>query len=173
MRTCKKCGIAKPETQYEETNKERGWRRHECKQCVLKRAQDYAAKSKQQIYNQEYYRENRDQIIARVNEWVAQNPEKRKRNALAHYYRMQDAAIKAYGGYRCACCGETQPMFICLDHVNNDGRAHRKEIGTLGGAKLYKWLRDNNYPSGFQVLCMNCNHGKYRNGGVCPHKMTV
>jgi hypothetical protein len=28
----------------------------------------------------------------------------------------------------------------------------------------------NGFPPGYQVLCMNCNHGKRMNNGVCPHK---
>jgi hypothetical protein len=31
-------------------------------------------------------------------------------------------------------------------------------------------LCKNGFPKGFQTLCMNCNWGKYRNGGQCPHK---
>jgi len=89
--------------------------------------------------------------------------------ALNYYYRMQHEAILAYGGYKCACCGETEPKFLSLDHVNNDGAEHRRNEN-LSGATLYKWLKDNDYPDGFQVLCMNCNHGKMRNGGVCPHE---
>lgn len=34
---------------------------------------------------------------------------------------------------------------------------------------MYRWLMKNKYPSGFQVLCWNCNMGKQINGGVCPH----
>jgi hypothetical protein len=26
------------------------------------------------------------------------------------------------------------------------------------------------FPAGFQVLCLNCNHGRFRNGGICPHQ---
>lgn len=67
-------------------------------------------------------------------------------------------------------------MFLSLDHVNNDGANHRRSLGYINGngkgasSKIWKWLRDNSYPSGFQVLCMNCNHGKARNGGICPHE---
>jgi hypothetical protein len=28
------------------------------------------------------------------------------------------------------------------------------------------------FPDGFQTLCFNCNVGKYKNGGVCPHQST-
>jgi ABC-type uncharacterized transport system substrate-binding protein len=41
---------------------------------------------------------------------------------------------------------------------------------TPSATGFYKWLARNGYPSGFQILCMNCNHGKSRNGGVCPHQ---
>ena len=38
------------------------------------------------------------------------------------------------------------------------------------GQQLMIWLRDNNWPRDrYQLLCSNCNQGKVRNGGVCPH----
>lgn len=73
----------------------------------------------------------------------------------------------AYGGVKCACCGETDPIFLSIDHINNDGRKHRELIGN---DKIYRYLFKNNFPKGFQVLCHNCNRGKYLNGGICPHK---
>lgn len=62
-------------------------------------------------------------------------------------------------------------MFLTIDHVANDGAEMRRN-GTYGnsGTAFYQWLRKSGFPAGFQVLCMNCNHGKHRNGGVCPHK---
>src|SRR5260221_360879 len=46
-------------------------------------------------------------------------------------------------------------FYLSIDHINGDGSKHRKEIG--GGGKIYKWLINNNFPSGFQVLCIPCN----------------
>jgi hypothetical protein len=43
-------------------------------------------------------------------------------------------------------------------------------------AGLNTWRRcgqKHGYPEGFQVLCMNCNWGRYRNGGVCPHELMI
>ncbi len=48
--------------------------------------------------------------------------------------------------------------WLTIDHINNDGAAHRKEIGE-GGTNFYRWLRKNNYPLGFRTLCWNCNCG--------------
>lgn len=88
--------------------------------------------------------------------------------------RLKQEVFNAYGGCKCACCGETTLMFLTIDHINNDGKKHRLEI-TNGkyparSSSLYYWLRNNNYPEGYQVLCFNCNVGRHLNGGTCPHK---
>ena len=169
MQTCRKCGVGKPLDHFEEYNKERHWRRKTCNQCISAYRTAWRKESKEHLRESKrrYHQDNRDKIIARVNEWVMKNPEKRRRNALEYYYRLQVAAMEAYGGYRCACCGEDEPLFLTLDHVNDDGSKHRAQIGKVN---IYRWLRDNGYPEGFQVLCMNCNHGRMRNGGICPHQ---
>jgi hypothetical protein len=74
-----------------------------------------------------------------------------------------------YGGAKCACCGESTFEFLTLDHINDDGADHRKTIGG-SGSHVYSWIVRKNYPEGYQVLCYNCNAGRYRNGGICPHK---
>lgn len=73
-------------------------------------------------------------------------------------------------GNKCACCGETELVFLQIDHVNNDGAVHRKGSGGLRGASICQWLIKKNFPEGFQILCRNCNFSKPRNGGVCVHQ---
>lgn len=79
--------------------------------------------------------------------------------------------IDRYGG-QCACCGESILMFLSLDHVNNDGGEHRRTEKYTRGGGIYRWAARNDYPKVLQVLCHNCNFGKYLNGGVCPHETT-
>lgn len=90
----------------------------------------------------------------------------------AYRVKIQKEVIDHYGG-KCACCGESNPLFLTIDHINNDGKKHRREISNgkknPGGQKIYYWLKENNFPEGFQVLCYNCNLGKARNNGTCPH----
>lgn len=87
---------------------------------------------------------------------------------------LRAKVLEAYGGPVCACCGETEVMFLTIDHINNDGNIERKSGLYAGsGYGFYQWLRKNNYPKGYQVLCMNCNVGKHKNGGVCPHQRKV
>ena len=80
------------------------------------------------------------------------------------------------GPAHCMCCGESMYEFLTMDHVNGDGSKHRKEIlsinGTRNGASgtsLLHWLKRNEFPEGFQVLCANCNFAK-RTGRFCPHQ---
>jgi hypothetical protein len=91
---------------------------------------------------------------------------KDRRSAAHRAQRIE--ALQAYGGLvpACACCGEATLLFLALDHVNGGGRQHHLETG---GGGFYVWLRKNNYPEGFKVLCHNCNFGRQLNGGTCPH----
>lgn len=76
------------------------------------------------------------------------------------------ARVLAAYGESCACCGESRRKFLTIDHVANDGAEHRR---TFRG-DFYVWLIREGFPDGFQTLCFNCNLGKARNGGVCPHQ---
>ena len=90
---------------------------------------------------------------------------------MKHYTQGQRRNVISYysnGENACKCCGLDVYEFLCVDHINNDGAEHRKQIG--GSSELIKWIIKNNYPSGFQILCQNCNVGKSRNNGVCPHE---
>ena len=94
-------------------------------------------------------------------------PERRKKS-MNYRRRLRSTALQAYGG-RCACCGEAERNFLCIDHVEDNGAVHRREIGGTGD-RIYRWLRDNGYPDGFQLLCANCNMGKHLENGTCPHR---
>lgn len=76
------------------------------------------------------------------------------------------AAFEAYGGSVCKCCGDTIVESLSIDHENNQGAEHRKD---LKGTSIYVWLSRNGFPSGFQVLCMDCNCSKRDHGGTCLH----
>lgn len=75
--------------------------------------------------------------------------------------------IEAYGG-KCTCCGESLLGLLSIDHIDGKGCEHRR---TLGHVNMYDWLKQNNYPEGFRVLCFNCNMGRAHHGGICPHEL--
>lgn len=95
---------------------------------------------------------------------VGRNRESGRERVLILKQRVYD-----HYGSACACCGEANPAFLTIDHVNNDGAKHRREIGM--GSKIYGWLIKHDFPPGFQLLCANCQLGKLRNNGVCPHQV--
>jgi hypothetical protein len=74
--------------------------------------------------------------------------------------------METYGGPVCVGCGEDEIRILQLDHVNKIGHQHALEIGDgdapRGRSKMYKWVEDNHFPPGFQVLCPNCNIKKAR-----------
>ena len=64
----------------------------------------------------------------------------------------------------CACCEENRIEFLSVDHINGGGSKHKREV-----KDLYRWMKKNNFPEGFRILCHNCNQsrGAY---GYCPHE---
>ena len=83
------------------------------------------------------------------------------------YRKSVKLKIMSHYGEKCSCCGESNVNKLTIDHINNDGAEHRRITGN--GFHFYMWLKRNNFPQGFQVLCFNCNCGRHINGGICPH----
>lgn len=105
--------------------------------------------------------------------WLRDRYHSRYREKRITDHRIAHQALKLlvfekYGGARCACCEETHMEFLSIDHINGDGTAHRKLIGWVAG-NIYGWLKKNGFPSGFRVLCMNCNFA-LGHVGYCPHE---
>lgn len=165
-RTCTKCKEKKPISEFNYSHKALGYRRHECKECQKNRQSGW--------YNENHAREtHKNRKYYQRNKQAFRSKKIRERNA--KYQKKYRSKLKqivhdAYGNV-CACCGESEPMFLSIDHKNNDGYAMRKYSGhPRTGAQFYRWLIDNDFPDGFQLLCMNCNWGKAMNGGICPHQ---
>lgn len=73
-------------------------------------------------------------------------------------------------GWKCRCCGEENPVFLTMDHINNDGYKDKMVGGRkLTGKDLYLKIIREGLPSRFQTLCQNCNFGK-KVKGICPHQ---
>jgi hypothetical protein len=72
-----------------------------------------------------------------------QEAKSRRLRILKHY---------SNGEMKCAMCGFSDIRCLSIDHINGDGAKHRKKIKT----HLNYWIEKNNYPDGFQILCMNC-----------------
>jgi hypothetical protein len=95
-----------------------------------------------------------------------QQQETNRTGARTRHQRDRLLVIEHYVG-RCACCGESEPVFLHVDHKSGGGNEHRREIG--GSARIVRWLIKNGYPDGFQLLCANCNMA-IGILGQCPHQ---
>jgi hypothetical protein len=172
---------AKCDERFSTTGPGRAWR---CKPCLKEYMAEYAEGRRVQLagYSKAYrarqgdaYRakmaaRRSDAIASMTPEQAAEFRRKECEKSKRLFGALREQVYDAYGR-SCACCGEATQEFLSIDHVKNDGAEMRKN-GThgSGGTAFYQWLRKNGFPGGFQTLCMNCNVGKHRNGGVCPHK---
>jgi len=125
------------------------------------------------------YREKHPEYVKRQGrrqkDWYQQlkrtNPLKIKQNLEKQKQwrdKLKDDVFQAYGGYRCACCGVLDKIFLGLDHMNGGGCRERR-VGKIGVYSIYSKLRKQGFPPGYQVLCMNCNFAK-GHIGFCPHE---
>ena len=134
-----------------------------CKKCEIKRA------LKERGNNLEINRKQGRESYHR-------NLEKNLKRQALYRKKSRFDALKYYskGKFTCNCCGEDDYNFLSIDHIHGGGTKERKE-GKGGGHFLYRRLKKEGYPKGFQVLCYNCNVAKgiFK---ICPHKkkpMTV
>lgn len=98
----------------------------------------------------------------RTREYTLEMATKRKAKRVA----LRQEVLEHYGN-KCVCCNETEPMFLNIDHINGGGTAHRRQLHI---DSIYKWLKRNSYPDGFQILCANCNGAK-GHYSECPHTL--
>lgn len=95
--------------------------------------------------------------------------QRRNINSKIQYIELKNDIIAHYGG-KCVCCGELEYYFLGVDHINNNGAEERRTTKNGTGVIFYHWLKKNNYPNGYQILCHSCNQGKQSNKGTCPHQ---
>lgn len=126
----------------------------DCDEVRRKRTKPYALCDLHlKRYHQDWRRGNKKKVLDAQRRYR----QKIKLEAFTHY---------SAGSPKCNCCGETNIIFLTMDHIDGGGNKHKRKIR----ARLPVWLRQNNYPEGYQVLCFNCNCGKSINKNICPHK---
>ncbi len=156
-------------------------------------------KERRNAYNREWYKKNRDRCLAKHKEWKRNNPDKVRAYArnisdrvrqnrkkwmsnneekVKGYFRksrkkcrkeLKDKVINAYGG-KCVCCNESNKEFLTIDHINGNGKEHRKQFTNT--TQIYRELERLGWPKdNYRLLCMNCNWSRGLHG-YCPHERT-
>lgn len=160
---CKPCervyGLHRTRTQEKHQVTEK-----ECRKCRQVLPIDNFNKDVRQPDGHYYYCKSCKNEIRRTpdnlerNRIQAQNYRKKNRLEMLNRYSNNDP--------KCACCGEAHYEFLAIDHINGGGNQHRKDVQP---ALMYSHLKALNWPTGYQVLCHNCNNAKGYYG-KCPHE---
>lgn len=133
--------------------------------------QKYRQSDKYREWLVQYRAKNKARLTENTKRYRNKPGNKEKENIKQIEYRQKiKQMIFDHYGSACACCFEDNIAFLSIDHVNNDGYLDKSNARRAGGRNLYNKVIKEGYPNNYQVLCMNCNHAKARNGGICPHK---
>jgi hypothetical protein len=101
------------------------------------------------------------QLRKKTQEAKSENPSSRQLQAAEYVRKIKHEVLEHYGSV--CLCGEADEVVLTLDHVNDDGASHRREVGARG-FNFYMWLRKNGFPNNppLQVLCANCQNRKLK-----------
>lgn len=97
-----------------------------------------------------------------------ENPERVKAWKKKYRQNLFHKVLELYGTV-CDCCGEKNEQFLSLDHRRGGGSKHRKLVGDNVDAVYRDILKQEYNPWVYRILCFNCNLGRERNNGICPH----
>lgn len=166
MVRCIECGKEFQENNYQKNRQKLC--SEECRKkhqifCLLEWEKRNRTKCRE--YRKKFHEKHKKMENIQSIEYYKTHPEQYAKSGRKYRMKIKFNILSHYGG-ECACCGETRWEFLTIDHINGNGTEHRKVVGQ--GTKFYRWLIKNNFPSDYQVLCMNCNWalGKW---GYCPH----
>jgi hypothetical protein len=143
-------------------NEKTGFTHRWCRVCTRER---YGNRGE---YMSEWRAKRREHRVAYMAKWRKDNAEGLKTLRQEKRTALVGRVMAAYGG-ACACCGETEPVFLTIDHINNDGNIERNAASSID---LYARIEKMGYPKDrYRVLCANCNFGRQRVRGklICPH----
>jgi hypothetical protein len=76
------------------------------------------------------------QYRKRRKEMAPENPTEQQKKAAARVRLIKLECLDHYGGHSCPC-GEKDMDVLTLDHVNNDGADHRRELGAQDSGFIY------------------------------------
>jgi hypothetical protein len=115
-------------------------------------------KAKIKEHDRVYYQLNRTKILEQCKKYRKEHKVETAMRAAKEALQIKAEVLTYYGNGKCACvrCGYDDIRALSIDHINGDGAEHRRRVIGMTGRKMYTWLKRNNYPSGYQCLCLNC-----------------
>ena len=164
MKICAECKNELPIDAFSIRNRERDGHYCYCKECKSKQDKLYRKNNKDKIKKKahEKYLRNIEHINKKSTLYSKQNREKCRAWGTKAKNKLKAEIFVHYGNgeIKCKLCPELDLNLLTIDHINGNGNQHRKEIGKKTGYNFYSWLKKNNYPDGYQVLCWTCQFKK-------------
>ncbi len=150
-KVCSGCRRRKPlvdfPPDYFDAGRGKPHKNNRCKICKRRRQKEYL-KNNPDIYKKHLlWAKNNIEKVRKYGRECAHRRNVALRNELLNHY--------SNGTCKCALCGEKRVACLSIDHINGGGNQHRKSI-RAEGTVFYWWLKKNNFPKGFRIICMNC-----------------
>ncbi len=151
---CRNCNKVKPISEFNLHRTNKDGHSCYCTQCNMElKKEDYnkykLLPSKEKLEKQNKHNESR-----------IQERNNMKAEVFAYYSNSNPA--KCVNPFHVHNEDVTDLDVLSIDHINGDGYKDKINGHRFGGTHFYRWLKMHNYPSGFQVLCMNCQLKKKR-----------
>ena len=114
-------------------------------------------------YQRDYYRKHRKERQEYARRYYQEHPNVQVYQAtyshnLSASLKIEVMSYYSNGSIKCAHCGFDNLNALTLDHIADNGAQQRRDLGfPKGGIRMYRWLKANDFPDGYQVLCANCN----------------
>lgn len=120
----------------------------------------YKEREKTSEYDKKRYQKLKQYERRRHMIWYIKNIKEIKQRHIKKNVALKTMVVNHYtnGKMSCVKCGFGDIRALAVDHIN-EVNGDKNRIGGLGN-KMYQWLKKNNYPNGYQILCFNCNQIK-------------
>lgn len=164
MKLCGACKIEFPLEMFGKHSRNPDGLQYCCRRCKSESDRISRLKNLDNIkqHKKEYYLENKNHIIEKVNQYISVNRNKHNQWTTQSKLNLKTKVFNHYcnNEIKCENCEQLELELLTIDHIHGNGNQHRKEVGINTGYSTYSWLKKNNYPEGFQVLCWNCQYRK-------------
>lgn len=142
-----------------------------CNVCKKERREEV-----EKAYNERHNEERRNRwhinseyrklVLAAGKRYRIQNKEQLSQKNRERRQSMRIGVLAKYGN-KCECCGDENPEFLVIDHINGGGTKERKALTPWG--VYIKLFNSKERLPGYRILCHNCN-ASMAIYGYCPHK---